>query len=413
MKYKILTIICLVLTCVAAINQAYGMGSTSVEYAMQNIVAPEINYNLDKHRHPVIPLKKPIAIDKIKIENYRKSSAASKAKAKKRLQDTFVAPPPPSSIKTSPSNGFVPPPMPPTPSTDVVAPPPPSKSDFFTPPSPAGSIVPPPPPSPSAEFTPPVPATTIVAPPPPSSGGAFTPPAPTAAIVAPPPPPIGITPPPPPSSAEKFTPPAPSAALAPPALPSPGSGIVPPPPPSARPQIDDFGEEEKLYEEKKHASKAPAKGASDDYDDFDDDLEGDFDDDFEDDEEEVKSDDEIRKIVEKNLALVKAELNRKKINLQTLRNYANEVANYEPLEPYAQYALAYYYYNIKKPNIKRAQAAINIAMRAKNPPKGASSLAFYIKLKSYQKLLTLAAGLIALAVFLIVKKTQRATPNNT
>lgn len=401
MKYKVLIILYLLV--IIVVSTAHALERTSLDYALQNIVAPEINYNLDKNLRPIIPLKKPIEIEKIKIENFRKETGGSKAKGRKtapreaKTEDVFT-PPPPNAVLTAPAV----PSVPAAPAAPAAPTGPTSAGEVFSPPALTPTLVAPAPPKSAADsFVPPAPSTSFAPPPPPSSSTAksevFVPPAPTAGLAAPAAPsaPTTFTPPPtPPSLINELLPP-----------PLPIGGIVPPPPPSVvKTKTEDS---EKLKAEKKQADKvAPKPIEALSNAEHDEDFDEEYDEEEDEEEEEEKSDDEIKKIIEDNLRLIKAEFARKKINIQALRDSANQLVLYEPLNPYAQYALAYYYFNIKKPNIKKAQTAINIALRSKNPPKGASSLAFSIKLKAYRNIIILIVGFIILVVFLIKRKKK-------
>ncbi|GAB4275497.1 MAG: hypothetical protein Kow0029_16710 [Candidatus Rifleibacteriota bacterium] len=94
--------------------------------------------------------------------------------------------------------------------------------------------------------------------------------------------------------------------------------------------------------------------------------------------------------------LIEAELHESKPNYFGAKRLADQILKKDPKNPLANYALALYYYNHKKPNPAKAAKYLDIALKAKKPPEGASKLYWMMLLKKfYIILLLLLAGIIA------------------
>ena len=108
---------------------------------------------------------------------------------------------------------------------------------------------------------------------------------------------------------------------------------------------------------------------------------------------------------------IEAELNSPKPNYMSAQRFANQVIEREANDPLANYALAMYFYNSKKPNPERAKKALEIAMKAKIPPEGASALYWtMLAKKMLLPIILLFAGLVA-GISQFIKKRKAARFN--
>lgn len=103
---------------------------------------------------------------------------------------------------------------------------------------------------------------------------------------------------------------------------------------------------------------------------------------------------EISKLILDSSAQIMSEFKKKKPNLTNFKRLGEQIVEHESGNSIGNYALAYYYYHAKKPNLSRAKKAISLALKGQNPPEGASSLSFKITLKSYQNVILILGGLI-------------------
>lgn len=106
--------------------------------------------------------------------------------------------------------------------------------------------------------------------------------------------------------------------------------------------------------------------------------------------------------------MVQALLNKEPKDLNGIKRNGDRLFRIDRKNPWANYALAYYYYNAKKPNPTKAANYLNIALKAKKPPPGASKL-YWIALA--KKLWIV--GLLLLAAIIgginhVVKKKKAA-----
>lgn len=136
--------------------------------------------------------------------------------------------------------------------------------------------------------------------------------------------------------------------------------------------------------------------------------------------------DEVNKIFEENPEAAEApeaqkylllvELNNPKMNVNRLRSLGNSVIETEPNDPYANYALAIYHFKSKKKDVKKASQHIAIALKDKNPPKGALELSKEINSSGFAIYIIIGLLIIAIAgvVFIIIKKkAKQETPTET
>lgn len=136
--------------------------------------------------------------------------------------------------------------------------------------------------------------------------------------------------------------------------------------------------------------------------------------------------DEVNKIFEENPEAAEApeaqkylllvELNNPKMNVNRLRSLGNSVIETEPNDPYANYALAIYHFKSKKKDVKKASQHIAIALKDKNPPKGALELSKEINSSGFAIYIIIGLLIIAIAgvvFFIIKKKAKQETPTET
>ncbi len=117
---------------------------------------------------------------------------------------------------------------------------------------------------------------------------------------------------------------------------------------------------------------------------------------------------EAAKTPEGCVYLIEAQLNGTKINYSTIKRNGDTLLRKNQKDPWGNYALALYYVNAKRPNLKKAEKHLNLALANKNPPPGASKLYWMMKLKSmWLILLVLVAGTIG-GVSTIIKKKKEA-----
>lgn len=135
--------------------------------------------------------------------------------------------------------------------------------------------------------------------------------------------------------------------------------------------------------------------------------------------------DELQKLVEENPDASEApamqkfklmlELNKKKPNVNQIRNYADNLIKENPNSPEANYGLAYfYYYNTKKRNIAKATKHIKIATQGKNPLKEAVNLSNEIsksKLTKIVVIVLISILILSIIVFVLFKKLKARKKN--
>lgn len=106
---------------------------------------------------------------------------------------------------------------------------------------------------------------------------------------------------------------------------------------------------------------------------------------------------------------IEAELNSAKPKYSSARRLANELVKLNKTNPWANYALALFYQNLKRPNTKKASSHLAIALKAKKPPAGASKLYWMMLLKKlWIVLLAILAAIIG-GVSHLVKKKKAAS----
>lgn len=103
---------------------------------------------------------------------------------------------------------------------------------------------------------------------------------------------------------------------------------------------------------------------------------------------------------------VEAEINEEKPNYMQVRRIADQLAKIDKEDAMANFGLALYYFNAKKPDIAKAQGHLSIAMKAKNPPEGSSSLYWSMTFKKFMiPLIILIAALIG-GISHVIKKRK-------
>ena len=115
---------------------------------------------------------------------------------------------------------------------------------------------------------------------------------------------------------------------------------------------------------------------------------------------------EISKLILDSSAQIMSEFKKKKPNLTNFKRLGEQIVEHESGNSIGNYALAYYYYHAKKPNLSRAKKAISLALKGQNPPEGASSLSFKITLKSYQNVIIILCAVLFLVIALVLKKKK-------
>ena len=106
--------------------------------------------------------------------------------------------------------------------------------------------------------------------------------------------------------------------------------------------------------------------------------------------------------------LIEAEINEAKPNYMLVRRNSDQLMKIEKDDAMANYGMALYYYNAKKPNTAKAQAHLTIALKAKNPPEGASAFYWNMTFKKFMiPLLVLIAAIIG-GISQVIKKRKAA-----
>ncbi len=106
---------------------------------------------------------------------------------------------------------------------------------------------------------------------------------------------------------------------------------------------------------------------------------------------------------------IEAEVNSAKPNYMNAQRFARQLLESEGDDPLGHYAMALFYYNSKKPNLTQAKKSLDIALKAKNPPAGASSLYWTMTLKGLAiPLLLVFAGLVGGVAHFIKKRKAAA-----
>lgn len=105
---------------------------------------------------------------------------------------------------------------------------------------------------------------------------------------------------------------------------------------------------------------------------------------------------------------IEAEINSAKPNYMSAQRFARQLLDSEGNDPLGHYAMALFYYNSKKPNLTQAKKSLDIALKAKNPPAGASNLYWIMTLKGLAIPLLLVIAGLAGGVAHLVKKRKAA-----
>jgi hypothetical protein len=128
---------------------------------------------------------------------------------------------------------------------------------------------------------------------------------------------------------------------------------------------------------------------------------------------------DIKKLLSKNKEIaatkkgleyqIEAELNSKKVSYSRAKSAASKLLKQDKKSPWGNYAMALYYHNARKPKPKRVTKYLNLALKAKNPPPGASTLYWTIFLKKIWFIpVLLIAGIIG-GINHLKKKKAAAT----
>jgi len=105
---------------------------------------------------------------------------------------------------------------------------------------------------------------------------------------------------------------------------------------------------------------------------------------------------------------IEAEVNSAKPNYMNAQRFARQLLESEGDDPLGHYAMALFYYNSKKPNLTQAKKSLDIALKAKNPPAGASTLYWTMTLKGLAIPLLLVFSGLAGGVAHLIKKRKAA-----
>ncbi len=105
---------------------------------------------------------------------------------------------------------------------------------------------------------------------------------------------------------------------------------------------------------------------------------------------------------------IEAEINETSPNYMQIRRYSSQLIQIIKDDPMANYGMALYYFNAKKPNTTKAQEHIATTLKAKNPPEGASAFYWKMTFKKFMiPLLILIAALIG-GISQVIKKRKAA-----
>jgi hypothetical protein len=106
--------------------------------------------------------------------------------------------------------------------------------------------------------------------------------------------------------------------------------------------------------------------------------------------------------------MLEAELNATKPNSRHYKRYADQLLTKDRKNGLANYALALYYFNARRPNPAKASSHLAIALKAKNPPPGASKLYWTNLLKSSWKIILILIAAIIGGIDYLRKKKKKA-----
>ena len=132
-------------------------------------------------------------------------------------------------------------------------------------------------------------------------------------------------------------------------------------------------DEEKKEEEKKVEATTDATDEDEDEDEENEEVE--------ENEEDKDKEEEIDYTL-----LLKNSLKKKKLNYSELKSFAENIISKNSKDPLACYALALYYYSIKKPNYSKAYQYVSFAIKPKRPPTGATILRWKIIIARFKLL---------------------------
>ncbi len=107
--------------------------------------------------------------------------------------------------------------------------------------------------------------------------------------------------------------------------------------------------------------------------------------------------------------IIEAEINEAKPNYMQVRRYSDQLRAIDENDAMANYGLALAHYNAKTPNTAKASEHLAIALKAKNPPEGASAFYWRMTFKKFMiPLLLIVAGLVGGIAHVIKKKKAAA-----
>ena len=123
-------------------------------------------------------------------------------------------------------------------------------------------------------------------------------------------------------------------------------------------------------------------------------------------ENEEEKDKEEEKEIDYTL-LLNNSLKKKKLNYSELKSFAENIISKNSKDPLACYALALYYYSIKKPNYSKAYQYISFAIKPKRPPTGATILRWKIIIARFKLLHILFITFMIIVGLIASKKRQK------
>jgi len=109
--------------------------------------------------------------------------------------------------------------------------------------------------------------------------------------------------------------------------------------------------------------------------------------------------------------ILEASLNQEKPDVNSIRRNGNSLLKLDKKNAWGNYAMAYYYYNSRKPNATKGAQHLDTALKAKKPPPGASKLYWMTLLKKLWIVGLLLLGAIIGGINHVMKKKKAAQIN--
>ncbi len=106
--------------------------------------------------------------------------------------------------------------------------------------------------------------------------------------------------------------------------------------------------------------------------------------------------------------ILEALLNQEKPDVNSIRRNGNSLLQLDKKSAWGNYAMAYYYYNSRKPNAAKGAKHLDEALKAKKPPPGASKLYWMNLLKKLWIVGLLILGAIIGGINHVIKKKKAA-----